>query len=90
MSGILAKFLKEKRLAAGLSQRDVAIHLGYSTPQFISNWERGVSNPPISTLKTLGVLYRVAPEDLFNVALTDIIAEATRELQRKFAASSEF
>ena len=42
----LAKGLKQKRVAAGLSQRDVSDELGYSTPQFISNWERGISCPP--------------------------------------------
>jgi hypothetical protein len=33
----LAKFLQTARVNAELSQLDVANHLGYSTPQFISN-----------------------------------------------------
>jgi len=61
---MLADFLKQKRVAAGLSQRDVADKLGYSTPQFISNWERGVSHPPINALKKLGELYKVSADDL--------------------------
>lgn len=46
-------FLREKRMKAGLSQKEVALGLGYTTPQFISNWERGLSNPPISSIRKL-------------------------------------
>lgn len=84
---MLADFLKQKRVAAGLSQRDVADKLGYSTPQFISNWERGVSHPPINALKRLGELYKVSAEDLFEVTLSATIHEVTQDLRRKFATS---
>ncbi|HWU45112.1 MAG TPA: helix-turn-helix transcriptional regulator [Bdellovibrio sp.] len=84
---ILADFLKQKRSAAGLSQRDVADKLGYTTPQFISNWERGVSHPPINALKRLGELYRVSAEDLFEVTLDATIQEVTQDLRKKFATS---
>ena len=36
---ILAKFLKEKRVQSGLSQKDVAEKLGYSTSHFFSTGE---------------------------------------------------
>lgn len=84
---MLAEFLKQKRVTAGLSQRDVADKLGYSTPQFISNWERGVSHPPISALKKLGELYKISAEDLFEVTLDATIQEVTQDLRRKFASS---
>lgn len=84
---VLAEFLKQKRVTAGLSQRDVADKLGYSTPQFISNWERGVSHPPISALKKLGELYKVSAEDLFEVTLDATVHEVTQDLRRKFASS---
>ncbi|HEX7673273.1 MAG TPA: helix-turn-helix transcriptional regulator [Bdellovibrio sp.] len=84
---MLADFLKQKRIAAGLSQRDVADKLGYSTPQFISNWERGVSHPPINALKRLGDLYKVSAEDLFEVTLNATIQEVTQDLRKKFATS---
>ena len=84
---VLADFLKTKRVNAGLSQRDVADKLGYSTTQFISNWERGVSHPPINALKKLGELYKVSAEDLFDVTLNATIQEVTRDLRRKFAGS---
>lgn len=83
----LAIHLKNARLKAKLSQADVSKRLGYSTPQFISNWERGVSHPPIHSLKTLGALYKVDPESLFDSLLTVTVAEVTRDLKRKFASA---
>ena len=84
---MLSDFLKDKRMAAGLSQRDVADKLGYSTPQFISNWERGVSHPPISALKKLGDLYKISADELFEITLNTTIHEVTQDLRRKFANS---
>jgi transcriptional regulator with XRE-family HTH domain len=84
---ILANFLKDKRSVAGLSQRDVADKLGYSTPQFISNWERGISHPPISALKKLSDLYKVSAEELFEMTLDLTIQDVTRDMRRKFANS---
>lgn len=85
----LAEFLKQKRTVAGLSQGEVADKLGYSTPQFISNWERGVSRPPISVLKKLGELYKVSSEDLFEVVLNETITEVTRDFKSKFWRSKK-
>lgn len=84
---MLADFLKEKRVAAGLSQKDVADKLGYSTPQFISNWERGVSHPPINALKKIGEMYKVSADELFEVTLNATIQDVTQDLRRKFANS---
>lgn len=80
----LAKFLKEKRIASGLSQGDVADKLGYSTAQFISNWERGVAAPPVNILKKLAELYKVNAEELFEVVLEEKIREITNDLRRRF------
>lgn len=65
----LGNFLKQKREQAGLSQGDVAEKLGYSTSQFISNWERGLSGPPLKVLRQVSDLYGVSPENLFNLLL---------------------
>lgn len=86
-TNLLADFLKQKRTAAGLSQRDVADELGYETPQFISNWERGVSFPPISALKDLGELYKISADDLFEVTLQATVKRVTNEMKRKFFSS---
>lgn len=83
----LGEYLKAKRLAAGLSQGDVAQKFGYSTPQFISNWERGESNPPISDIKKLAALYKIDAEELFETLLIATIQSTTEDLRRKFKQS---
>ena len=60
----LGNYLKAKRLAAKLSQSDASRALGYSGPQFISNFERGLCAPPIGKLKILIDLYNISPKEL--------------------------
>ncbi len=83
----LAKFLKEKRTLVGLSQKEVATKLGYSTSQFISNWERGISQPPIHTLRTLAKMYGVAADQMFQVLVTATVDQVQEDLRQKFYAN---
>ena len=53
----LGKKLAAARKRSKLTQRAVSNHFGYTTPQFVSNWERGITVPPLETLKELGGLY---------------------------------
>lgn len=85
----LAQFLKEKRSQSGLSQKDVATKLGYSTSQFISNWERGISQPPIHTLRTLAQMYNVGAEQMFQVLLENTMIQVQEELKKKFYSETE-
>jgi transcriptional regulator with XRE-family HTH domain len=80
----LAQFLKQTREKAELSQRQVADHLGYQSAQFISNWERGVSSPPLKTLKKLGDLYHVSAETLYQILLQDTLKRVEADLHREF------
>jgi transcriptional regulator with XRE-family HTH domain len=80
----LAKFLKDKRKQAGLSQGSVAKKLGYTSPQFISNWERGLSRPPVATLRKIAQLYSISSDEMFEVILKATIGEVTAELTEKF------
>ncbi|MFZ3228786.1 MAG: helix-turn-helix transcriptional regulator [Pseudobdellovibrio sp.] len=84
----LAQFLKEKRTQAGLSQKDIATKLGYSTSQFISNWERGISHPPMHTLRKLALLYRVAADQMFQVLLNTTIDQVQVDLKEKFYSTT--
>ena len=81
--GGLAEFLKEKRVAAGLTQSEVAHKLGYSSPQFVSNWERGLANPPVFVLRDLTKMYRVGVDQMFDMIVDDFKSE----LQREFSGS---
>ena len=77
-------FLKKCREAQGLSQRDVSTQLGYNTSQFISNWERGLSQPPIPSLRKLAKLYKIDAETLFNVILEAQVEIVRTTLREKF------
>jgi transcriptional regulator with XRE-family HTH domain len=63
----LGKELRDMRLALNLTQRDVSTALGYTTAQFISNWERNVSQPPVEALKILAKLYGVSPQSIVRL-----------------------
>lgn len=49
----IGKKMKELRKEAGLSQGQLAKKLGYGSSQFISNWERNISKPPLSKSKII-------------------------------------
>ncbi len=80
----LSKFLRESREKAGLTQMDVADRLGYSSAQFISNWERGLSSPPMKTLNTLAQMYKVGTEEIFQAILAITISAAEESLRRQY------
>lgn len=81
---MFAEFLKQKRLNAGLSQGAVAKKLGYTSPQFVSNWERGLSEPPIATLQVLASIYDIPVDEMFDIVLKTTIQNVTEELTKKF------
>lgn len=81
---MIALYLKKKRLEAGLSQAAVAEKLGYSCSQFVSNWERGVSEPPVATLYKLAEIYHMPMEEVFDLSLKTAVAKATEDLKKKF------
>ena len=68
---VLGDFLQSKRVKAGLSQGDVATKLGYSSPQFISNFERGLCAPPLNKLKLLVQLYDLNGEEVLKLMLKE-------------------
>lgn len=66
----LGSYLQASRERRGLTQRQVSTKLGYSSPQFISNFERGISAPPIKKLKQLTSLYVLRPFKVIDLILT--------------------
>lgn len=69
--GVLGEYLQAKRTKAGLSQGDVATKLGYSSPQFISNFERGLCAPPLNKLKMLVQLYDMNGEEVLKLMMKE-------------------
>jgi len=77
----VARFLRDARANTDFSQTEVATRLGYSTPQFISNWERGIAAPPTFVLKKLAKIYSVSDEKLFRLILKETEAQMRREFK---------
>lgn len=61
------QFLKQKRIEAEFTQREVAELFGYSTVAFVSNWERGLISPPIETIRILVKIYKIQKTELINL-----------------------
>lgn len=80
----LGEILKAKRIAANISQATVAQHFGYSTPQFISNWERDVSAPPVDILKKIAALYGVSGDEMLELMINQKVQEITKDMRRRF------
>jgi transcriptional regulator with XRE-family HTH domain len=74
------KSLREK---AGLTQREVSDALGYSTPQFISNVERGRCRFPIQKLPKIKKLYGISADQVIGL----ILQEEREELLKIFKSS---
>lgn len=79
----LSKYLKRMRIESGLTQAEVASELGYTSPQFISNWERGLVLPPISALRKLMGLIHLEREHLIRL----YIAQSRLRLEKVLCAS---
>jgi len=80
----LALFLKDSRVRCGLSQGDVAKQLGYTTPQYVSNWERGLATPSSRVLYKLAALYQVSADELYEILLRQVLERTERELRKDF------
>ena len=75
--------MKQSRLRSGLTQWQVADQLDYQSAQFVSNWERGLSQPPSDKIAQLAELYDIPVGDIANVILScqeEILAHRRREL----------
>lgn len=70
-------FLKEGRKKQSLSQGDLADVLGYESPQYVSDWERGVSSIPIKKLTQIAHVLKLSEEELFEKML--LLAKARLE-----------
>lgn len=71
----LGGYLQKMRMKSGLTQREVSQTLGYSSAQFISNFERGIAVPPLKKLKVLMKMYDMPAETVMG-----LILDAEREI----------
>lgn len=73
----IGSIIKEYRLKAGYSQKEIADILGYTQPVFVSLIEHGTSKVPLSTLGQLITLLKI-PEKKVTKLLLDSYAEKVR------------
>lgn len=59
-------FLKQKRVDAGFTQTDLSKFLGYTSPQMVSKWERGLCGPKFNDLVKLVKLLKVDENELMD------------------------
>ena len=61
----LGLYLREKRVKKNITQVEVADKLGYRS-QFIANWERGASSPPVPALRKLVAIYGISQKEVLD------------------------
>src|SRR5208282_1699533 len=67
----MGALLRQARKASHLSQADVATACDLSSPQFISNSERGICKPSAPVLKTMVKMYGLNPKRLAKLIAKD-------------------
>jgi Helix-turn-helix. len=83
-SAELCDLLVKARFKLRKSQREMAEDLGYETPQYVSNFERGVCRPPISILRKVAEVYEVSPQILYQKYEAAVIEELIEDFTAKF------
>jgi transcriptional regulator with XRE-family HTH domain len=66
-----ALILRQARKLRGLSQSDVAAIFHYH-PQYVANWEAGVSLPPLDILKKLAAKLKLSIEVLLQIRVFEL------------------
>ncbi len=84
----MKNYLKKHRILANKTQKEVSDHLGYITPQFVSNWERGLSTPPIKDLKAIAKLYKLNQDELTTRLINAKMCELMDRLQAQIDKES--
>jgi transcriptional regulator with XRE-family HTH domain len=78
------QFLKNAREKAGVTQLEVSNALGYSAAQFVSNWERGLSYPPMKAVIPLAKLYKIKPDILVEWIIDVSVEQTLESLKREY------
>lgn len=71
MGSRLGLYLVQKRIDAKLSQAALARALGFSSPQFVSNMERGLAPIPKTKVSALSKLLKVTTDSLIDEIVED-------------------
>ena len=78
----VGRFFKTARDRAGLTQMMLAKELGYTSPQFVSNWERGLCSPPFWALAKIVKLTKVpasAVKEVYMASFEKMVDKALKK-----------
>jgi transcriptional regulator with XRE-family HTH domain len=78
-------FLRTARTERGFSQADLASALGYESAQYVSDWERGVSSPPMKKLAKIAEILEVDMDRFFDHLLEVAQERVTTDLSLEYA-----
>lgn len=76
----LANTLKTARINANVTQKQLAKSLGWGTAQYVSNFERGISAPPVKDIPKICSIINIDPKIIYRL-LCDVQVE---RIQKKF------
>lgn len=82
-----ADFMKRKRELVGLSQADVAKEMGYTSAQFVSNWERARSSPPVKDFKKIARLYKIDSTMILDLFIVGYLNWERLQITEEFTGS---
>lgn len=73
-------YLAAARRKRGLTQKELSDHLGYSSAQFISNFERGIATPPLKKLPKIIKKLNLDTKEVVNFMMQERRKELRGEL----------
>jgi transcriptional regulator with XRE-family HTH domain len=76
----IGQYFKDKREEAGMTQEELSQHLGYKSKQIVSNWERGLCNPPLSQVALITKLLKLNESKVVEL----FIRQTKTELKNAF------
>lgn len=80
----VGKYFRRRRTEVGLTQTDLSRILGYSTSQFVSNWERGLCMPPMGSMAKLCEVLKIPRKEI-----VDLLTEEYRRNLEKAVKKSK-
>ncbi len=81
----IGSYLKEIRQKRNITQAELAKKLGYTTSQFVSNWERGLCSPPLDSIVEISDFLAIPKSTIMGL----ILEQTKSELERRFTVSRQ-
>ncbi len=82
-------YLKNARVGTGFSQAELSGKLGYTSPQIVSNWERGMCGAPLDKLFELSNILKLNKNEFLEMLLNEQKQMLKLKIQGKKAAKSK-